>query len=359
MTNQASLMREALAEAAKGRGLTAPNPAVGAVVVKDGNIVGRGFHAKAGAPHAEPMAIADAGAATAGADLYVTLEPCCTHGRTPPCTEAIQSAGIRRVFVGCTDPNPAHAGRAYAILRGAGIDVIEDVLREECADMIRGFAHAQTTGLPYLTLKLGTSLDGRIADAAGASQWITGPECREGVQELRRQVDAILVGSETLRQDNPSLMPRPPQGRAPWRIVPDRLGRLPLDLKVFTDEFSARTLCVLGPEASDARRQALEALGVSWMDGATEAGHLDWPSILTALCQRGVQHILCEGGGVLAAALLRQNLVREIFWGQAPILLGQGGRPAVAGDWSLAKAPEFQRKSLEVLGRDLWMRFTP
>lgn len=352
-------MRLAVAEARKGLGLTAPNPAVGAVVVKNDTLLGKGFHPKAGEPHAEPLALRDAGAAARGADLYVTLEPCCTHGKTPPCTEAIQAAGIRRVFIGATDPNPAHAGRAYPILRGAGIEVVEDVLAESCRDLLRAFAHVQRTGLPYVSLKLATSLDGRIADAAGTSQWITGPESRERVQALRREVDAVLVGTETLRCDNPSLQPRPAEGRRPWRIVPDRTGSLPLSLKVFTDEFRDRTLCLLGPEATQARRAELDRAGIPRVEGPLRGGFFDWPGVMRILKEQSVHHILCEGGGRLAAALLQADLVRELFWFQAPMLLGQGGRPALAMDIAFSEAPRFTRTGLEPLGPDLFARFQP
>ncbi len=352
-------MRLAVDEARKGLGFTAPNPAVGAVVVQDDRLLGKGFHAKAGELHAEPMALRDAGDAARGADLYVTLEPCCTHGKTPPCTEAIKAAGIQRVFVGCTDPNPAHAGRAYAILRQAGVEVFEDVLGEECQDLLRAFAHVQRTGFPYLSLKLATSLDGRIADAAGTSQWITGPESRERVQTLRREADAILVGTETLRMDNPSLQPRPADGHRPRRIVPDRTGTLPLTLNVFTDDFRDRTLCLLGPEAPAERRSALDAAGVSWMNVPTQNGILLWMEILPELAKRSMHHILCEGGGKLSAALLEQKLVQELLWFQAPMLLGCGGRPAVAAEYLFADAPRLTRVRCEALGADLFARYFP
>jgi diaminohydroxyphosphoribosylaminopyrimidine deaminase/5-amino-6-(5-phosphoribosylamino)uracil reductase len=347
-------MREALAEAVKGLGLTAPNPAVGAVVVKNGKIIGRGFHAKAGTPHAEPIALREAGAAAKGADLYVTLEPCCTHGRTPPCTDAILAAGIRRVFIGCLDPNPAHAGRGPELLRAAGIEVTTDLLEPECRRVIRGFARVQECGLPFVTLKLACTLDGRIADARGRSQWISGPASRERVQALRREADAILVGTETLRKDNPSLTPRPAEGRSPLRLVPDRRGRLTLSLKVFTD--GGPTLCLLGPEAPAARRRSLDALGVAWTEVPVRREHIQWTLTFRQLAQRGIHHILCEGGGQLAAALLRANLVQELQWIVAPKLLGENARPAVAQSWTLANAPEFQLQDVTRLGDDVWLR---
>lgn len=357
MTTDETFMRVALDEAAKGRGFTAPNPAVGAVVVKDGRIIGRGFHARAGEPHAEPQAIRDAGEAVRGAEMYVTLEPCCTQGRTPPCTEAILKAGIRRLIVGCTDPNPAHAGRAYRILREAGVEVVENVLRADCEDMIAGFAHVQRTGLPFVSLKLAVSLDGRIADGDGISRWITGEAARDKVQALRRRVDAVLAGTETLLRDNPSLQPRPDGGRRPWRLLPDRRGRLPLDLKVFTDEFRSRSLCLLGAAAAPARRAELDRLGIAWLDAPEAGGHFAWTDLLRLLAKRGMQHILCEGGGQLAAALLREGLVQELHWVQAPILLGSGGIPAIDFVTPLTRAPRLEWLEEERLGDDLWQRF--
>jgi len=351
-------MREALAEAAKGLGLTAPNPAVGAVVVRNGVVAGRGHHPRAGEAHAEPRALQDAGEAARGADLYVTLEPCCTTGKTPPCTRAILEAGIRRVIVGCTDPNPAHAGRAYTLLREQGVEVVEDILRPECEHMIRAFARAQRTGLPFLSLKLAVSLDGRIADSEGVSQWITGPAARGRVQDLRREADAILAGTGTLLQDDPSLLPRPDQGRRPWRIVPDRLGRLPLHLRVFSDGHAERTCCILGSAAPENRLRELENLGVSCLMAPEQDGRLLWPDLFRMLAKRGINHILCEGGGKLAGALFHEGLVQELHWVQAPVLLGSAGRPAVDRQYPLAHAPRLRLQKEERLGDDLWRIFS-
>lgn len=355
-TTPESLMREALVEAHKGLGLTAPNPAVGALVVKNGEIIGRGYHHRAGSPHAEPLALRDAGEAAKGATLVVTLEPCSTHGKTPPCTEAIQKAGIRKVIIGCTDPNPAHAGRGLDILRNAGIEVESGVLEDECQDLIRAFAHRQLTGLPYVTLKLACTLDGRIADAKGRSKWISGPESRDRVQALRREADAILVGTETVRRDDPSLMPRPQRGHTPLRIIPDRQGRLSLKSQVFTDAHAARTLCLLGRDVSPTRLKKLETLGVSTLQVTTRGDRLQWKSILKQLAQRGIQHILCEGGGQLASALLKADLVQELHWVLAPTLLGQDARPAIGPGWTLDNAPSFRIIDQQAFGKDLWLQ---
>ncbi|MBR4416149.1 MAG: bifunctional diaminohydroxyphosphoribosylaminopyrimidine deaminase/5-amino-6-(5-phosphoribosylamino)uracil reductase RibD, partial [Victivallales bacterium] len=221
MTNDESYMKEALKEARKGWGLTSPNPMVGAVVVRDGVIVGRGYHHGAGLPHAEPNALADASEKTVGATLYVTLEPCCTFGRTPPCTEAIKKARIRRVVVGCTDCNPKHAGRGLTILKEVGIDVVSGVCEKECLELNAAFFWWISTGRPYVRLKMAMTLDGKIATAGGDSKWITGPSSRRYVQKLRRGSDAIMVGGETVRKDDPELIVREPKGwkRQPARIV--------------------------------------------------------------------------------------------------------------------------------------------
>lgn len=325
-------MREAIAMAEKGVGLTRPNPPVGAVVVKGGKLVGRGFHAKAGGPHAEVVALRDAGAKAKGATLYVTLEPCCTHGRTPPCTDAIIAAGIDRVVYGCVDPNPAHAGRADAILKKAGIATTRRVLVDECAVLIRGFAMRILKKRPYVTLKLASTLDGKIADARGASQWITGPKARAAVQALRRSADAIMVGAETVRRDDPSLLPRPARGRKPFRVIVKGSGPLPANAKVFTDEAAEQTLVY---------------------DGRT-----GMKKIMRDLARRDCLHVVCEGGGVLAGHLLRAGLVDEIWMFYAPKILGGGARESVAGSgWRLADAPGFKLVGAETVGEDVLVRF--
>jgi diaminohydroxyphosphoribosylaminopyrimidine deaminase/5-amino-6-(5-phosphoribosylamino)uracil reductase len=316
-------------------------------------VVGGGHHRKAGGPHAEVFAIRAAGSEAEGATLAVTLEPCSTRGRTPACTDAILEAGIREVIIGCTDPNPAHAGAALDILRGAGVNVVSGVLPEACRHLIRAFTRVQETGLPYVSLKMACTLDGRIADADGKSKWITGPESRERVQQLRRECDAILVGTGTVMEDNPTLLPRPQKGRTPLRIIPDRQGRLPLSRTVFSD--GEPTLCLLGPEVSASRKRALERRGVEWMEVPVSGDRIAWRETGFLLVKRGVQHILCEGGGQLTSALLKAELVQELHWVTAPTLLGMDGRPAVAEGWSLKEAPQFHIESAEQCGKDLWV----
>lgn len=323
-------MQRALALARRGEGLTRPNPPVGAVLVQDGEMIAEGFHRKAGGPHAEASCINSVAGDLKSATLYVTLEPCSTHGRTPPCTDLILARGIGRVVIGAKDPNPVHAGRGIRILRRAGVEVVTGVCRQETEQLIAPFAKRILTGLPYVTLKLAATLDGRIADASGKSQWITGPQARAKVQELRRTADAVMVGAGTVRADNPSLLPRPAKGRQPWRVV---VGTdIPANCNVLTDEACDRTLV---------------------MGGSLE-------KILRSLGERGVMHVLCEGGGELAGALVRAGLVDEFALFVAPSLLGGEGIPMFGKKgWPLIKMPLLNFESLEKCGKDVFIRGLP
>jgi diaminohydroxyphosphoribosylaminopyrimidine deaminase/5-amino-6-(5-phosphoribosylamino)uracil reductase len=323
-------MQRALALAKRGEGLTRPNPPVGAVLVQDGKIVAEGFHKKAGGPHAEVNCLAGVPAIGNNAVLYVTLEPCSTQGRTPPCTRLILERGIRHVVVGAKDPNPAHAGRGIRMLRRAGVDVTTGVCRAEAEALIAPFAKRILTGMPYVTLKLASTLDGRIADASGKSKWITGPQARAKVQELRRSADAVMVGAGTVRADDPSLLPRPSKGRKPWRVI---IGSdVPAKSNVLCDEAAERTLVMNGP---------LE-------------------TVLKELGNRGVMHVLCEGGGELAGSLVRAGLVDAFALFVAPSLLGGEGFPMFGKKgWPLAVMPRLHFQSLEKAGEDVFIRALP
>lgn len=357
MNRDEQFMQEALAEAAKGVGLTRPNPPVGAVVVKQGKVIGRGFHPRAGEPHAEVFALRDAGAKARGADLYVTLEPCSTTGRTPPCVQAILQAGIRRVVVGAVDPNPKHAGRGLELLRQLGVEVESGVCSDAAAALIEPFARWVTSGLPHVTLKLGMTLDGRIADARGHSQWITGEAARDRVQALRRGADAILVGNGTLRADNPSLLPRPDEGRHPFRLVLDPFGRVPATLKVFTDGHEDQTLLFTSRHAAKAVRAAQAKSGCEMIE-LTGPTPDDFLAQMFALCgRRGLLHVLCEGGGQLAGSLLRQGLAHEGWFFVNPSLLGAEAAPAFSfGPVALEHRPRFDLTAVEQVGGDLLLR---
>jgi diaminohydroxyphosphoribosylaminopyrimidine deaminase/5-amino-6-(5-phosphoribosylamino)uracil reductase len=299
-------MSLALREARKGVGLTSPNPPVGAVIVSpDGHVLGKGWHHRAGAPHAEREAIAAAGGPTAcrGATIYVTLEPCSSHGRTPPCLDALLEAGISRVVWAVDDPNPAHAGRARQLLEAQGVAVTRAVRATEAAALLAPWRTFITTGRPWVIAKAGLSLDGKLTRPRGESQWITNDLARQDAQRLRRRVDAILVGAETVRRDNPSLTLRPPRPgkEQPWRVVLSRSKRLPAESRLLTDEHRDRTL-VLGGESL--------------------------PDILQSLAARDVVTVLIEGGGTVLAQAFAQELVDEAVFYIAPLLCGTG-RPVI------------------------------
>ncbi len=292
---------------------------VGAVVVRDGELVGEGYHHQAGCPHAEPLALAQAGERARGATLYVTLEPCSTWGRTPPCTDAIIMAGIKRVVVGCVDQNPKHAGIAVTKLQNAGIEVRCNVLEGPCRRLNEAFFYWVTNQRPFVCLKMAMTLDGRIATASGHSQWISGPAARLAVQKMRRWADAVMAGGDTVRHDDASLQVRVPANwpRQPLRVVWTAAPALPPELKMLHDG---------GPEPILAKPRSRD----EWLEFLTALGRHE---------QRPVTALLLEGGGELAASALRAGIVNKVAFFVAPkILCGRGSRPVVGGDNPLALA---------------------
>ncbi len=353
-------MAEALALARRGVGRTRPNPPVGAVVVRRGRCVGRGWHRRAGGAHAEVAALRQAGAAARGATLYVTLEPCCTHGRTPPCTEAIRAAGIARVVVAVRDPNPCHAGRGLRLLRRAGIEVRCGVCGAEGRDLVRAFDCRVRRGRVWVTLKMAATLDGRLADAQGASRWLTGAPARARVDRWRREADAVLVGSGTVRADDPFLLPRTRDAGTTWRVVAAGPGGLPRDARVLRDAHAARTIVAAVAPAAAARRSWARNGACVWDLPGGPDGRVRLDALLERLAAFGLLHVLCEGGGTLAAALLRAGLADELLWFTAPLVLGADAVPAVrGGGWTLAAAPRWQIIEHERLGADLVLRARP
>jgi diaminohydroxyphosphoribosylaminopyrimidine deaminase/5-amino-6-(5-phosphoribosylamino)uracil reductase len=347
-------MRLALMLARRGEGKTRPNPPVGAVVVRDRRVVGRGYHRQAGGPHAEVWALREAGPLARGATLYVTLEPCSTWGRTPPCTDAILAAGITRVVVATGDPNPRHKGRGLRLLRAAGVKVRAGVLEADAVRLIRPFASWMCRGRPWVTLKLAVTLDGRIADGGGRSRWITGPASRRRVQALRRASDAIVVGVGTALADDPSLLPRPAAGRNPWRVIVDSAGRLPLTARVLTDAARGQTLIATTRRCTAARAAAYEKAGAQVVRLPSAGGRVSTPALLRALHRRNVMRVLCEGGGDLAAGWLAAKVVDELVWFVAPKILGGHAVNAVRGaGWPLARAPQFVVETVEQAGGDV------
>ncbi len=354
-------MAEAVELAWRGEGLTRPNPPVGAVVVRGGRVVGRGFHARAGGLHAEAAALREAGRRARGAELYVTLEPCSTRGRQPPCTDAVKACGVRRVWVGVSDPNPRHAGRGLRILRGAGIDVVTGVLKPACAALVRPFARWVADGRPYVTLKLAMTLDGRIADAEGCSRWITGAAARRAVHDLRRRADAVLVGARTVAADDPSLRPRPAHGRRPLRVVADGRGRTPVSARVLNDRWAADTVFAVTEACPPARRRAYERRGARVRVCGGPDGRVDLAALARELGGLGVLHLVCEGGGELAASLIGAGLVDAYALFYAPAILGgRGARPGVAGaDRALADRVNLRVREVVRVGDDWLVRAEP
>ncbi len=332
-------MRLALRLARRGYGTTSPNPMVGAVLVRGSQVIGQGWHRQAGEPHAEIEALRDARDrkhAVKGATLYVTLEPCCTQGRTPPCTEAIKAAGIARVVVGATDPNPKHSGRAFGILRRAGIAVASGVMGSECERLTEAFNHWIVRCTPFVTVKAGMTLDGKIATAAGQSRWITGGAARNYGMKLRRGSDAILVGIGTVLADDPSLTVRGPKaevrGRKLRRIVLDAMARTPLGAKVVSDGWTALTTIVVSKSAPRTRVAAL-AKRVRVLVAPAAEGKISLRWLLKKLGAENVTSLLVEGGGEVNASFLLQGLAQRIAFFYAPkILGGRDSRRAVAGE---------------------------
>lgn len=326
-------MQRAITLARKGLGRTAPNPAVGAVLVRDGDVVGEGFHPAAGQPHAEVFALRDAGDLACGADLYVTLEPCCHQGRTGPCTEALIEAGVSRVFVGTQDPNPQVAGKGVKRLREAGIEVVCEVLEMECQQLIAPFAKQVSSGLPYVVLKAAMTLDGQTATENGDSQWISCAASREIVHQLRNQVDGIMVGSGTIKADDPRLTTRLPEdGRDPIRIVFD--GRLETSPQatVYSQASEAGAIIVTATEHTEEALQPYRDAGVEIVQVERGDDGLDLSAALAELGKRDLHSILLEGGSVLGGAMIRAGLVDRVMIFIAPKLLGGVGRSLLAGE---------------------------
>lgn len=354
-------MRRALRLARRGWGRTSPNPMVGALLVREGQLVGQGWHRGAGLPHAEIEAIRDArrrGGSLKEATLYVTLEPCCSHGRTPPCTEAILEAGLRRVVVAAIDPNPAHAGRGLEILRRAGLKVRVGVLAAEAARLNEAFNHWIVHRTPFVTLKMAMSLDGRIATRTGESQWLTSPAARRCAMRGRAGADAVLVGVNTVLADDPSLsvrgFRRPIQ---PRRIVLDSLARTPPTARVVTDEAAERTLLVLTRRAPAERVRILREKVSVWV-APSQAGRVDLTALLRHLGAQEVTHLWVEGGGHVHAAFLEAGLAHRLVAFYAPLILGGETAPrAVAG--SGLRFPDRAVRLSEIearrIGPDFWV----
>jgi diaminohydroxyphosphoribosylaminopyrimidine deaminase/5-amino-6-(5-phosphoribosylamino)uracil reductase len=331
MTDDERFMQRALDIAARARGLTSPNPMVGAVVVRDGAMLAEGFHRAAGERHAEIEALAAAGGGARGATLYVTLEPCVHQGRTPPCAPTVIAAGVGRVVVATTDPNPLVSGRGVAALREAGLEVVTGVLAPQASKLNRVFLTAMRESRPHVTLKAATTLDGKIADIHGTSKWITGEAARLEGRRLRSEADAVVVGVGTVLADDPALTVRldGPWPRQPLRVVLDSKARTPVSAKLIQGDPPDHALIVVGADAPDERVRALEAAGARVLRCPGADGRVAPAALLGALFAREVRGVLIEGGAEVSASFLEAGLVDRVAMFLAPRLLGGVKAPSV------------------------------
>lgn len=349
-------MTMALSLARRGLGRTWPNPAVGCIIVNEGRIVGRGWTQPGGRPHAEVVALTQAGEAARDATAYVTLEPCAHHGKTPPCSEALINAGISRVVAAMEDSDPRVSGRGFQQLRDAGIAIETGICAEQAARDNAGFFLRTELGRPYITLKLALTLDGRIATRTGDSQWITGPIARRRVHALRARHDAVLIGAGTARADDPSLTVRGlGVNQQPVRIVASQSLNMPLDSTLARTAHEVPVWLCHGPSASDERCEAWKSVGAELLNVEGSVGGLSSSGVLQAIGNKGITRVFCEGGGHLAASLLRADLVDQLIIHTAGVVIGGDGLSGVApmGQDILAHASRLKLVSQKVLGVDI------
>jgi diaminohydroxyphosphoribosylaminopyrimidine deaminase / 5-amino-6-(5-phosphoribosylamino)uracil reductase len=350
-------MAMALRLAAKARGRTSPNPMVGAVVVKGGRVIASGYHHRAGEPHAEAIALRKAGPAARGATLYVSLEPCShTNKRTPPCSPLVITSGVKRVVVAMIDPNPRVSGGGVAAIRKAGIAVATGVLESEARKLNEAFIRHVTVGLPFVTMKIAQTLDGRIATAAGESKWITGPEARREGHRLRDRNDAILVGIDTVLKDDPSLTARVPGGRDPVRVVLDSRLRIPLTAKVVAQSPPARTIIATTAEAPPAKIRKLHAAGAEVLVVRSSRGRVDLKDLMRKLARRDILSVLVEGGSEVHASALKAGIVDKVVLFIAPLLMtGRDSLCSIGGPSpvKLAHALRLHDVRSRTVGQDL------
>jgi diaminohydroxyphosphoribosylaminopyrimidine deaminase/5-amino-6-(5-phosphoribosylamino)uracil reductase len=350
-------MLRALELARRGLGRTSPNPAVGAVIVRDGEIVGEGFHPRAGEPHAEVFALRQAAEQATGADIYVTLEPCSHQGRTGPCADALVAAGVKRVFIGAIDPNPLVAGRGVKRLRDAGIEVEVGLCGVECRELITPFAWHIENKTPHCLYKAAMTFDGQLATRTGDSRWVSGAESRQLVHCLRDRVDAIMVGVETILADDPQLTTRLPRGgRDPLRVVVDSCLRIPPESRIVQQESQAATLIATTRRAPSENFAKLEDAGCEVLVLPANDGRVSLPDLWRELGRRNIQSLLLEGGRTLAAAALNAGLINRLQVYIAPKLLGGAGLSGLfAGDGCrlMKDALPLDNLTVEKVGDDL------
>lgn len=342
-------MKMALRLARRGRGRTSPNPMVGAVVVRKGEVVGQGFHLQTGQPHAERIALSEAGEKAKGATLYVNLEPCNHFGRTAPCTEIILESGVKKVVFGMTDPNPKVRGGGADLLRSRGIEVVAGVLDQECRRLNEGFIKWITTGLPFVILKAAVSLDGRIATRTGDSKWISSESSRRLVHRMRTVADGVLVGIGTVKEDDPSLTVRLARGKIkdPIRIIIDPLLRISEKARIL--EGPVKTWVVTGVQVSQAKKRRLEAKGVEVLPISVRKGRMAIQELLALLGQKGITSLFVEGGSEIYASFLNQKQVDKLFLFIAPCLIGgQKAKGMVGGEGVKTVAEAFRFREIQV-----------
>ena len=356
MSGDEQYMEQAIELAASADYHTSPNPMVGAVVVRDGKVVGMGAHMRAGEPHAEVHALNTAGDAARGADLYVTQEPCSHHGRTPPCVDAVIAAGVKRVVIGMQDPNPKVDGRGISALRAAGITVISGVLEQRVRKLNEFFVKHVTTGMPFVTAKFAMSLDGRIATHSGESRWITSDEARQEVHRLRHMHDAILVGANTVLRDDPNLTTRLPEGgRSPLRVVVDSRLRVPYEARIFGQE-SGSVLLATSDRARGDRLREFEKRGVPVVVLPADHGRVGLPDLLRHLGEREAISLLIEGGSSMHGSAFDQRLVDKVVAFVAPRIIGGIEAPGAVGGHgvdALSDAHALRDVEVRQLGPDL------
>lgn len=350
-------MAMAVALAKKGIGRTSPNPSVGALIVKNGKIIGRGYHKKAGLAHAEINALKEAGLNAKNAEMYVTLEPCNHFGKTPPCTDAVIKAGIKNVFIGMKDPNPLVAGSGIRRLRSAGIYVETGILKSECKAINESYIKYITTDTPFVTLKLAATLDGRIATKAGESKWITGKEARKSAHRMRSETDAVMVGIGTILKDNPELTTRLVKGKNPLRIVVDSKLRIPMNAKVLNPEKNTIIATVAGQksEVKNRKLKKLKAKGAEIIALPSKTGAVDLKVLMDKLGKRKITSLMIEGGSTLAASAIKQGIVDKAAIFLAPKMIGKEGLPIVGelGIKRLKDAICLSRLECKKVGEDI------
>jgi len=352
-------MARALELAARARGRTSPNPMVGAVLAKDGEIVGQGFHPQAGEPHAEIFALRQAGKRARGATLYINLEPCCHYGRTPPCTEALIQAGVTEVHMAMEDPNPLVHGKGRSALEAAGIRTFVGEREAQARQLNEEFIKYITTARPFVTAKFAMSLDGKIATSTGESRWITGEVARRRVHELRDVSDAICVGVNTLLADDPRLTTRldKPDVKHPLRVILDSRGRAPLDARVFDPVLPGKTIVATTAAMPAHHRAALEAQGVGvWLLPSDDEGRVDVAALVDRLGERVVISLMVEGGGSVLASFFEGRLVDKVLAFVAPLIIGGQDAPTPVkgtGASRLSGALRLERVSVERVGEDV------